>query len=153
MLLPFNYISFLRYWKKWSTGILSCLMSVSQHTFNTFVGGKLLGPTFLGSPTSKTVGVGVTFSLFLWKFCWTYRFWLPNSKNCWPFRTVVDTFDSFVGATFLTFVKHTLSYFLTWDLLYFLWFYSPWSWRWWTQKQGSLKCFQVKICFFTKSPY
>ncbi len=53
-----------------------------QHTFNTFVGGKLLGPTFLGSPTLRTVGVGVTFSLLLWKFCWTYRFWLPNSKNC-----------------------------------------------------------------------
>ncbi len=24
-----------------------------QHTFNTFVGGKLLGPTFLGSPTVR----------------------------------------------------------------------------------------------------
>ncbi len=34
-----------------------------RHTFNTFVGGKLLGPTFLGSPTVRTVGVGVTFSL------------------------------------------------------------------------------------------
>ena len=79
-----------------------------QHTFNTFVGGKLLGPTFLGSPTVRTVGVGVTFSLLLWKFCWTYRFWLPNSKNCWPFRTVVETFDSFVGATFLTFVGPTV---------------------------------------------
>ena len=38
-----------------------------QHTFNTFVGGKLLGPTFLGSPTVRIVGVGVTFSLLLWK--------------------------------------------------------------------------------------
>ncbi len=79
-----------------------------QHTFNTYVGGKLLGPTFLGSPTLRTVGVGVTFSLLSWKFCWTYRFWLPNSKNCWPFRTVVETFDSFVGATFLTFVGPTV---------------------------------------------
>ncbi len=34
-----------------------------QHTFITFVGGKLLGPTFLGFPTVRTVGVGVT-SLF-----------------------------------------------------------------------------------------
>ena len=28
-------------------------------TINTFVGGKLLGPTFLGSSTVKTVGFGV----------------------------------------------------------------------------------------------
>ncbi len=63
-----------------------------------------MGPTFLGSLTVRTVGVGVTFSLLLWKSCCTYRFWLPNSKNYWPFRTVVETFDSFAGATFLTFV-------------------------------------------------
>ncbi len=79
-----------------------------QHTFNTFVGGELLGPTFLGPPTVRTVGVGVTFSLLLWTFCWTYRFRLPNSRNCWPLRTVVETFDSFVGATFLTSVGPTV---------------------------------------------
>ncbi len=39
----------------------------SQHTFIPFVGGKLLNPTFLGSPTVRTVGVGVTFSLLLRK--------------------------------------------------------------------------------------
>ncbi len=49
--------------------IISWAIMYSQHTFNTFVGGKLLGPTFLGSPTLRTVGVGVTFSLLLWKFC------------------------------------------------------------------------------------
>ncbi len=52
-----------------------------QHTFITFVGGKLLGPTVLGSPTVRTVGVRVTFSLLLWKLCWTYRFWLPTTKE------------------------------------------------------------------------
>ena len=80
-----------------------------QHIFTTFVGGKLLGPTILGSPSVRTVGVGVTSSLLLWKFCWTYRFWLPNDKNCWPVRTVVETFDSFVRATFLSFVGPTVS--------------------------------------------
>ncbi len=67
------------------------LRSNFQHTFNTFVRGKLLGPTFLGSPTLRTVGVRVTFSLLLWKFCWTYRFWLPNSKNCWETKIVGPT--------------------------------------------------------------
>ncbi len=65
-----------------------------QDTFITFVGGKLLGPTFLGSPTVRTVGVGVTFSLLNWKFCWTYRY--NDSKNCW---TVEPAFDPFVGPT------------------------------------------------------
>ncbi len=69
--------------------------TLNQHTFDTFVGGKLLGPTFLGSPTVRTVGVGVTFSLLLWKYCWTYRFWLPHSKNCWPVRTVTSNTNSF----------------------------------------------------------
>ncbi len=32
----------------------------AQHTFNTFVGGKLLCPTFLGSPTVITVGVSAS---------------------------------------------------------------------------------------------
>ena len=49
-----------------------------QHTFITFVGGKLLGQTFLGSPTVRTVGVGVTLSLLLWKFCWK---WLKSQTN------------------------------------------------------------------------
>ncbi len=53
------------------TLICSGIAENDQHTFNAFVGGELLGPTFLGSPTLRTVGVGVTFSLLLWKFCWT----------------------------------------------------------------------------------
>ncbi len=53
----------------------------NQHTFNTIVGGKLLGPTILGSPTVGIVGVGVTFSLLLWKYCWTYKFWPPTVKT------------------------------------------------------------------------
>ncbi len=64
----------------------------------------LLGPTFLGSPTVRIVGIGVNFSLLLQKFCWTYRF-----KNCWPVNTVVNTFDSFGRATDLPFVGPTVS--------------------------------------------
>ncbi len=43
--------------------------------------------------TVRTVGVGVTFSLLFWKFRWTYRFWRPNSKSCWPVE------PPFVGPT------------------------------------------------------
>ena len=49
----------------------------------------------------------------LYYFCWRKTvgsniFRLTNSKNCWPVRTVAETFDSFVEATFLTFVGPTV---------------------------------------------
>ncbi len=43
-----------------------------QHTFTTFVWWKLLGPTFLGSSTVRSVGVGVTLNLFF-VFRWNYK--------------------------------------------------------------------------------
>ncbi len=58
----------------------------SQHTFLTFVWGKQLGRTFLGSKTVWTGEVGATCTLSLWlrQFRWTYRFWLPNSHRYTP---------------------------------------------------------------------
>ena len=81
--------------------------SISSAHLYYFCWRKTVGPNNFTLPTVRTVGVGVTCSLLLWKFCWTYRFWLPYSKNYWPVTTVVETFDSFVVATLLSFVGPT----------------------------------------------